>query len=209
MKIIKRMAVTVFLLSLLDWFLFGGERWMVFCFCGALWLLFWEIMGRIWSHKEWRISAFFSIFIFVLVFIVFALLARARYREWMVAVLQEHWREGMVILFVGVFTLVLSLLENKLLILAPFCFLGVLIIAIWELPVHRLGIIGALYFSFFSIMEYAGFSFYGKEIGKKMSGFFWIPLCLCICLAVLPVSEKPYPYAALRQLWAQVREALW
>lgn len=35
MSIIKRVALTVFLLSLLEPFLFGGGRWMLICLSGG------------------------------------------------------------------------------------------------------------------------------------------------------------------------------
>ncbi len=206
MSIIKRVALTVFLLSLLEPFLFGGGRWMLICLSGGGWLLFWELIKRLWRHREWRLPAFLSLSVIGLILVVFVMFVGAQHREWLVGSLQDNWRRCVVLLFVGVLTLVLSVLEDRLILLSPFCLLGVVVIALWELPIHRVGMIGALYFCVLSIIEYVGISSYGKEIRNRLNGFFWIPLCLCICLAVLPVSDKPYPYTGLKHLWAQVRE---
>ena len=81
-----------------------------------------------------------------------------------------------------------------------------LFFSIKELAINKVGVAAIIYLLLFSFIEYGGVSLYGKEERKRLEGFFLLPLGICICLLALPVSQKPYPFTALKQAWKQIQE---
>lgn len=198
-RIFKILSLTVFLLSLAEWFLsFGTQAFLGFCLYGAVLICFWELAAHSGKAKE--------IYSMAAVFLILVFLLGVWKREWVFELYARYPRQVHLAALLPAATLFLSLISARLTYFAPAGFLFLLYAAVSELLLQRAGVVGLIFFLLLALIEYQQRRFYGKEGENRFSGFFVLPLCLCLCLSFLPVSENPYPFARLKQAWEQLRE---
>ena len=194
-RILRQIALTVLILSLVRIAVpFSGRAFAGFCLYGAALLLIYDFVRRQGHKREtlWVLALLGLCLFFVCI----------RRREWLLKLYQSYRAECRIVLLLPFPGILLSVCDKWLKYMAPVCLLLVILAAVWHIPVHRAGIIGAIYVMFGSLIEFSGILAYKQDC---MQGFFLLPLSLCAVFAVLPVSEKPYPYLALKHVWSSMR----
>lgn len=194
-RIFRQIALIVLVLALFRLAVpFSGWAFAGFCLYGAMLALIFELARRPGYRREmlWVLALLGLCILFVGI----------RRKEWLVRLYQSYKAECRIGLLLPLLGLFWSVCDRWIKYTAPVCLLLVILAAIWHIPVHRAGIIGAVYVVFSSLIEAAGIL---EGRGEGMQGFFLIPLSLCVLLSILPVSEKPYPYSALKQMWSSIR----
>ena len=195
----KIIAMLIVLLSLLQLVVpISNQELVFFSIYGASTIIFWDFYRKIRRKKE-------SYFLFACI-LLFVLGLGVWKREWVIGLYQEYSKEMLLLLLIPCFTLFALLIESKIIIVMPALFLFLVFAAIKELAINKVGVAAIMYLLLFSFIEYGGVSLYGKEERKRLEGFFLLPLGICICLLALPVSQKPYPFTALKQAWKQIQE---
>ncbi|MBP3543458.1 MAG: transglutaminase domain-containing protein [Lachnospiraceae bacterium] len=170
-----------------------------FILYSAVIIIFWDVC----KHSKYKKQ----ILITVGAILIAAVLLGLRKREWLLEVYEAYRLEILLLLAIIPFTLFLSLIREKLAWLAVVCLLFIIYAAVKELPLHRIGGGAAFGFMLLSFIEIAGKCLYGSQMTKKLSGLFLLPLCLAVCLSVMPVSQEPYPFTALKNAWYQIKES--
>lgn len=170
-----------------------------FILYNAVVIIFWEVCRNSRYKKQILITAG--------AVLITAFLLGLRKREWFLKIYEIYRFEILLSAAVIPFTLFLSLIREKLSRLSVICLIFMIYAAIAELPLHRIGSAAALGFILLSFIEIAGKRLYGSRSTEKLSGLFLVSLCLALCLSVMPVSQKPYPFTALKNAWHQIKES--
>ena len=172
-----------------------------FILYSAVIIIFFEICQNS-KHKK-------QILIITGAILIAAVLLGLRKREWFLEVYEAYRLEILLLLAIIPFTLLLSLLREKLAWLSVVCLIFIIYAAVKELPLHRIGGGAAFSFVLLSFIEIGGKRLYGSQMTEKLSGLFLLPLCLAVCLSVMPVSQEPYPFTALKNAWYQIKESVY
>lgn len=199
-RFFQSLSITVLVIAIVAMFMPVSTLALCgFCFYSAVIIIFWEICRSSKYKKE--------ILLVTGVILIAAFLLGLRKREWFMDLYDAYRLEILLLLAIIPFTLLLSLIREKLYWLSGICLIFIIYAAFHELPLHRIGGGAAFGFILLSFIEIGGKRLYKGQSFEKLSGLFLLPLCLAVCLSVLPVSQEPYPFTALKNAWYQIKES--